>query len=236
MPTADGYTPHHALPHFLAERADEPRHQGIGKASDEAVVRSRILKTSMVVITATAIGIAILSVRNPVTHFADLTASLVDMSAPEPRPDPPAPTIQSTVDTQALPPLGGDTPTRNEFAAAVEPVDKSQTEISGSPSEALLKQFEAWAAKENPPAQAGPAQPVQVAPVEVVQNARAAVRPVRKHRKVRPIHNAQTEIRPVQNPRARVVREQNARVQVRPVQDARAQDQSAPNDHAPSRR
>src|SRR5437773_2750029 len=153
MPTADGFTPDHALPHFLAEHADEPRQQGIGKASDKAVVWSRIVKTSIVAITATAIGIAILSVGNPVTLFADLTASLVDVSALQPRTDPSMPPIQSTADAQALPPIGGDTPTREEFAAASEPADKSQTEISESASEALLKKFEAWAAKENSPAQ-----------------------------------------------------------------------------------
>src|SRR5438552_3222311 len=133
MPTADGFTPDHALPHFLAERCDEPRQQGIGKASDKAVIRSRILKTSIVVITATAIGIAILSVGNPVTLLADLAASRVDVSALQPRIDPPTPTIQSTADAQALPPIGGDTPTRDEFAVAVVPADKGQTENSESP-------------------------------------------------------------------------------------------------------
>jgi hypothetical protein len=236
MPTADGFTPDHALPHFLAERADEPRQQCIGKASDKAVIGSRIIKTIIVAIAATAIGIAILSVGNPVTLFADLAASRVDVSALQPRPDLSTPAIQSTADAQALPPIGGATPTRDEFAAAVEPADKSQTEIGESPSEALLKQFEAWAASENSPAQVGSVQPVQVAPLQAVQNARAPVRPIRKHRKVRPIHNAGAEIRPVQNPRAKVGREQNARVQVRPVQDARAQDQSAPNGQAPSHR
>jgi len=203
MPAADGFTPDHSLPHFLAERADEPRQQGIGKASDKSVIWSRILKTSIVVVTATAIGIAILSAGNPVTLFANVRASLVDTSALQPRTDPPMPTIQSTADAQALPPVGGDTPTREEFAAALEPADKSQTETSESPSEDLLKKFEAWAAKENSQAQAGPVQPVQVAPVQAVKNARAPVRAVQKQRKVRPIHNARAQIRPVQNPRAR---------------------------------
>ena len=61
-----------------------------------------------------------------------------------------------------------------------------------------------------------------------------AVRPMQKHRRVRPVQNARAEIRPVLHPRAKVRREQNARVQVPPVQDARAQDQSVQNAEAPS--
>jgi hypothetical protein len=220
MPTADGFNPDHSLPHFLAERADEPRQQDIGKASDKAVIGSRILKASIVVMTATAIGIAVLAVGNPVRLFADVTASLVDTPALQPRTDPSTPAIQSTADAQALPPIAGDTPTRDEVAAVIEPADKSPAEISESPSEDLFKKFEAWAAKENPPAQLGPA---QVAPAQAVENARAPVRYTRKQRNVRSIRNAQAEIRSARNPRANVRRAQNARVQVRPVRDARAQ-------------
>ena len=220
MPTADGFTPDHSLPHFLVKRADEPRPQDIGKASDKAVIGSRILKASIVVMTATAIGIAVLSVGNPVRLFADVTAPLVDTSALQPRIDPSTPTIQSTAEAQALPPIAADTPTRDEFAAAIEPANKSQTEISQAPSEDLFKKFETWAAKENPPAQLGPA---QLAPAQAVENARAPVHYTRKQRKVRSIRNAQAEIRSARNPRAKLRREQNARVQVRPVRDARAQ-------------
>jgi hypothetical protein len=224
MPTADGFTPDHSLPHFLAERADQPRQHDIGKASDKAVIWPRILKTSIVAITAAAIGIAILSAGNPVTLFAGVKASLIDSPALQPQADPPAPAIQPTADAQALPPVGGDTPTRVELAATLEPADKSQTVTSESPSEDLLKKFEAWAARENSPAQAGPGQPVQVAPARAVENARAAARPIRKQRKVRPVYNAQAQIRSVQNPRAKIRRQQNARVQVQPVQDARARE------------
>ena len=85
MPTADGFTPDHSLPHFLAERADQPRQHDIGKASDKAVIWPRILKTSIVAITAAAIGIAILSAGNPVTLFADVKASLIDSPALQPQ-------------------------------------------------------------------------------------------------------------------------------------------------------
>lgn len=81
MPTKDGFNPDHPLPRFLT---DEPEQQGIGKVRDIAVISSRILKASILVATATGIGIAILSVGSPVALFANVTASLVDKLAPEP--------------------------------------------------------------------------------------------------------------------------------------------------------
>ena len=238
MPTKDGFNPDHPL--FLA---DEPEQQGIGKAWDRvAVISSRVLKASILVATATAIGIAILSMGNPGTLVAYITASLVDKSALQPGTDQSTPTIQSTADAQALPPTAKDAPTRDEIAAASEPAGQSQTENSEPPSEALFRQFQAWAAEKDAQAQVGPvqhvqdatAQVVQNAPAQVAENARAPLRPMQKHRHVRPVHSARAEIRPVHNPRKKVRREQNARVQVPPAQDARAQDQSVQNAQAPS--
>jgi hypothetical protein len=238
MPTKDGFNPDHPL--FLA---DEPEQQGIGKAWDRvAVISSRVLKASILVATATAIGIAILSMGNPGTLVAYVTASLVDKSALQPGTDQSTPTIQSTADAQALPPTAKNAPTRDEIAAASEPAGQSQTENSEPPSEALFRQFQAWAAEKDAQAQVGPvqhvqdatAQVVQNAPAQVAENARAPLRPMQKHRHVRPVHSARAEIRPVHNPRKKVRREQNARVQVPPAQDARAQDQSVQNAQAPS--
>jgi hypothetical protein len=256
MPTKDGFTPNHPLPLFLSERADEPEQPDIGIAWDRAVISSRILKMGILVVTATAIGIAILSVGNPVAFFANVTASLVDISALQLGTDQSTtPTIQSTAGTQDLPPTARDeptvnpganpesapplddktalrpptsgsptatdAPTRNEIAAAIEPADQSQTESRQPSAEALFKQFQAWAAEQDPRAQ-------------VVQDARPEVRPMKKHRHVRPAQNVRAEIRSERHPRAKVRREQKARVQVRPVQDAPAQDQSVQNAQAPS--
>src|SRR5205807_4845174 len=111
---------------------------GIGKAWDRAVISSRILKTGILVVTTTAI--AILLVGNPVAHF--VTASLVDISAFQADTAQSTPTIQSTVGADALPPTARDAPTRDKIAATFEPADRSQTEISEPPAEALLKQFQ----------------------------------------------------------------------------------------------
>jgi hypothetical protein len=229
MPTNDGFTPNHPLPLFLSEHADEPDFE---KAWDRAVISSRILKTSILVVTASVI--AILLVENPVALFANVTASLVNISALQPGTDHSTPTIQSTAGTQALPPTATDAPTRDEIAAAFEPADQSQTEVSQPPAEALFKQFQAWSAEQNARAPVGPVRPVQDAPAQVVQNAPPQVRPVQKHRQVRHMQNARAEIRREQNPRAKVQREENARVPVAPVQDARAQDPAGQNAQAPS--
>ena len=227
----------HPLPLFPA---DEPEQQGIGKAWGRAVVSSRVLKAGILVATAAAIGIAILSVGNPESLFADVRASLVDKSTRQPDMDQSTPAIQSTADARALPSTTKDAPTRDEIS---ESAGQSQTENSQPPSETLFRQFQAWAAEKDAQAQVGPVQPDQDAPALVVQNvptqvaesALAPQRPMQKHRHVRPVHNARAEIRSVQNSRKRVRREQNGRIQVAPAQqDARAQELSVQNAGAPS--
>ena len=170
--TKDGFPPDYPIPLFLSDQAEEPEQPGIGKAWDRAVIASRILKTSISVVTAAAIVFAILSVGNPVELFANATASLVGTSAPQSgtgqlfqawaaKQDArgQTPTIQSTVGAQALPPTARHAPTRDEIAAAFKTATQDQTEISQPPAEALFKQFQAWA---------------------VEQDAQAPVRPVRQ--------------------------------------------------------
>jgi len=258
MPTKDGLTNDHPLPLFLAEHAEEPEQWDIGKAWDRAVISSRILKASILVVTATAIGVAVISVGNPVVLLANVTASLFDTSALQPGTGQSTPTIQPTAGTQDLlptardeppinpganpesaPPSDGktaatDTPTRNEIAVAFEPADQSQAEVGQPSADDLFKQYQAWAAEQDQRAQARSVQPAQETPAQVVQDARRRVRPMQVHRQVRHVQNARAEIGPVQNPRKKVRREQNARVQVPPEQDARAQGQSVQNAQAPS--
>jgi len=253
MPTKDDFNPDHTS-FFLA---DEPEQQGIGKAWDKAVISPRVLKAGILVATAAAIGTAVLSVGNPATLFADVTASLADKSALQPGTDQSTPGIQSTADAQALPPAK-DAPIRDEIAAASEPASQteasqsqtqasqSQTENSGPSSEALFRQFQAWAAEKDAqaqvepvqPAQDAPAQAVQTAAPELVEHARAPLR----HRHVRPVHNeradtrhnARAETRSVQNSRKKLRREQEVRAQVPPARDARTQEQPVQNAQGPS--
>ena len=258
MPTKDGFTNDQPLPLFLVENAEEPEQRDIGEAWDRAVISSRILKTSILVVTATAIGVAVISVGNPVVLLANVTASLFDTSASQPGTDQTTPAIQSTAGTQDLlptardeppinssanpesaPPSDGktaatDAPTRNEIAAAFEPADQSQAEAGQPSADDLFRQFQAWSAEQDQRAQVRSVQPAQDPTAQVVQDARRQVRPMQVHRQVRHVQNARAEIRSAQNPRKKVRREQNARVQVPPVQDARAQGQPVQNAQIPS--
>jgi hypothetical protein len=233
VPTEDRFTPDHPLPLFLSGHAYEHGERG----------SLLLLNASILVLVASLVGMAVLlSWGNPAKVFADIKAALTDISALQPATVQSTPTIQSTAGAEVLPAIATGAPTRDEIAAASEPADQKQTEISQPPAEALLNQFQAWAADEDARALVVPVQPVQDAqadvvqdaPAQIVQDARPEVRPIQKRRHVRTLQNARAEIRPERHPRAKVRREQNARVQVRPAQDARAQDPTGQNAQAPS--
>jgi hypothetical protein len=196
-----------SFPLFLCDHTEESKQPVIGKARDRAAISSRILKTSILVVTAAAIVFAIRLVGNPLVLFTNATASLVATSAPQDGTGRSMPTGQSTADVQALPPTAKEAPGGDESAAASNTTYQSQTENPQPAADGLLKEYQAWAAEED---------------------ARTQVRPVQKQ--IRPVQNARTEVRPARNARANVPknaraqvrREQNARVQVRPVQNTQA--------------
>jgi hypothetical protein len=231
MATKDDFPPDDRYPVFLSEQAEEAVQPDIGKALGRAALSSRILKASILGVTATAaIGIAILSMGDPVSLVANVTATWVDKptlqpdNALQPDNDPSTPAIQSIAGTQDLPSTTSDAPPRDETAAAVEPADQSQAEIGRPLTEALFKQFQAWADEQDTRAQAEPKQPEQAAPVRVVQDAPAQVRPAKKHRRVRSVQNARAEIRSQRNHRVRT-REESAPMPIAPAPDARAPEQ-----------
>jgi hypothetical protein len=200
---------------FRSDHAEEPEQRRIGKAWDRAVISSRILNTSILVVTAAAIVFAILSMGNPLVLFANGTASLIATSAPHDGTGQSMPIMQSTTGALALPPTASEAPTRYEIASAFKTAEQVQAEIRRPPVEALLNQFQAWAAEEDAQAQDRPIQPLQDVQARPVQDTQAHV--VQKQRQVRPVQNARrAEARPVQNGRAKVRREQHARAQVRP--------------------
>jgi hypothetical protein len=210
------------IPLFLSDHTEEPEQPVIGKAWHRAAISSRILKTSILVVTAAAIVFAVLSKGNPLVRFTNATASLVGTSAPQDGAQS-TPTIQSTADAQALPPAAREAPTGAEIAAAFNSAYQSQTENPQPPAEAVFKQFQAWAAEED--AQVRPVQSVQDAKQPQVQarvaNARAEVRPVKNARAhVRSEHDARAKVRHLKNAQARMRREQNTQAQVQPVQNA----------------
>jgi hypothetical protein len=242
-------------PIFLSEYPDEIGQRDVGKRWDLATISSRILKTSILAVTVTAIGIAVLSVGNPVMLVANVTDWWVDKPALQPEADPATSTTQTIAGTQDSPTTTTDAPPREEIAAAVEPAEPSQAETAGQRqaevgqrqaensqpitaesksvlTEELFKQFQAWAAEEETRKQAASA---QAAPVQVAQDGPAQVRPGKKHRRVHSVQNARAQIRPQRHHRARVRDQQlDAREQVPPVADPRAPDPSVQNAQPPS--
>jgi len=205
------------IPLFLSDHTEEPEQPVIGNAWHRAAISSRILKTSILVVTAAAMVFAIRLVGNPLVLFTNTTASLVATSAPQDGAQS-MPTIQSTADAQALPPTASEAPTGEEIAAASNIAYQSHTENPQPAADGLFKEYQAWAAEEDARTQVRPEQK-QVRPV---QNARAEVGPARTAR-----------AKVVKNARAQVRREQNVRVQVRPVQNTQAQAQPVQNAQPP---
>jgi hypothetical protein len=251
MATKDWFDPDHPLPFFLCDGEpdllcdDEPeqgigndkaviplREQGIG--NDRAVISLRFVLASILVATATATGISILSAGNPLMLFADATASLADKSAPQPSTDQSTPiiqsvVIQSTADAAALPPTAQDVPTRE--INAPEPASQSNKENDEASKEELFREFQAWKAEQDA---RNLAKPVQGDPAPVAKNASASVRPTQKHRRAQTIRNARAEMIRHERERRVNVRRQNEQVQARLVGDARAQAQSVQYAQPPS--
>src|SRR5450432_3133766 len=192
------------IPLFLSDHTEEPEQPVIGKAWHRAAISSRILKTSILVVTAAAIVFAVLSKGNPLVRFTNATASLVGTSSPQDGAQS-TPTIQSTTDAQALPPTAREAPTGAEIAAAFNSAYQSQTENPQPPAEAMFKQFQAWAAEED----------AQVRPVQSVQDAQPQVQDDQAR-----VVNARAKVRHLKNARARMRREQNTQAEVQPVQNA----------------
>jgi hypothetical protein len=169
MPTKDGFDPDNFSHCFLADEpfllANEPERQGIADEADQQL----LLKVSILAAIAAAISIAISLVGNLGTPFADVTASVADKSAKDP-------------------------PNRDELAAASEPAGRNQPESSAPSSEALFREFQAWAAEKDAQAQVQPVQqPVQDAAAKTTGNARASLRLAQKQPHVRPVHNARAQ-------------------------------------------
>jgi hypothetical protein len=212
------------IPLFLSNPIEIPEQTASLRPWERAVTASRILTTGIWFVTAAAIVFAVLSVTNPLALFENATASLFAKPAPHDGTSQSMPIIQSTADTQVLPPTASKAPTGDEIAATLKTADQSQTDTRQPSPEALLNQFQARAAEEDAEVQVRPVPPAQDPQAQVVQTAPEQIRPVQKQ--VKPVQRAKI----VKNARAKVVK--NSRAQVRPDQNAQAQDRSVQNAQA----
>lgn len=236
--------PEQRMPLFLADEAEQ---QDIGDALSRSAISSRILKAIAWAAVPGALAIALLSVEAPEKLLSDITTSvsdtaarLLDHSALQAGADKATPVIRyATADAQALPPVIEDAPARDESAIAPVP-DQRRAENNEPPSDALLSQFQAWAAdkpaqppaepapvvQDTPVAQDTPVPAAQETPAPIVSVARDEPRDpprsMQKRRQGKALHNARAELRPAHLRRKRIAQEQYSRVPDRPAQEVRA--------------
>jgi hypothetical protein len=118
------------IPLFLSDHPEE--HEQLGIAKEGADLSSRILKISILIVTAAAI--AILSVGNPLALFENAAASLFATSASQEGAGQSMPIIQSTADAQALPPTASEAPTGGEIATTLKlPIRVRPTSVRHHP-------------------------------------------------------------------------------------------------------
>jgi hypothetical protein len=226
MPTQDDFDSTYPPAFLLADRMEQ---QEVEDTADKAARSSRVFKAIALIAAATAIGAAVLSVEDPMTLLANVTAPLVGNSAPQPAASEPSPavqlaaeaqaSIQSAAETQPVPQTAGESPAQSQVASA-EPANEAASEKTEPASEDLFRKFQAWAADKDAQAQDASVQPVEDAPAQGVKRAaRVPHRLVQRQPRAYPVRNARAEARP-QAPRKR------ARPEPPPASDPRAQDGS----------
>jgi hypothetical protein len=182
--------------------------------------------------TAATIVAAVLLVGNPFAFLMDAAASLVGTSSRNGAVRPTAMT-QSTATAQASPENSRQAPSGDNIAAAFEVFYPGKAEIPGTPPEALLKQFQAWATEgdgrvevQQPETLVAPAQDAR-AEVKPGQTAPTEDRPVRKQRPAGLDRNskAQKSARRAQPP----VRQERNAAAAQPEQKDQTQDRALPN-------
>jgi hypothetical protein len=231
MPTQDDFDSTQPPAFLLADQA-EP--QDAEDTPDRAVTSSRVFKAIALIAAATVIGAAALSVEDPMTLLANVTAPLVGNSGPQPESEQSTAAIQpaaeapasvqsAAAEAQPVPQTAKEEPVQGQVqgqVAVAEPANEPASEKIEPASEDLFRKFQAWAADKDAQAQDAAVQPVEDAPVQGVKRAaRVPHRLVPRQPRVYPVRNARAEARP-QAPRKR------ARPEPPPTGDARAQDPS----------
>jgi hypothetical protein len=243
MPTNDDFSSDHTLPSFLLEQTGK---SGIWKPSDLAVFPSRILKLAILITSAIVLGIATFMTGNPIALVTELTASFGDKSVLQPVTDQSTSTVRASADAQATPPPTTKDQRSGGENNATEVAEEEQAKTVDAATEALFRQFQAWAAENDTkalqsvqPVQDAPVQPVQEAasppaqddpPAKLTEVARAPHRFLAKHRQAPATSNARAEL-PRQT--ARKLIRQPQRERVAPPRAAAARDQVVQNGAPP---
>jgi hypothetical protein len=231
----------------LFDRGEDPKQLDIGTAGHRTTIWSQIFRASLLVVAAAVIAFALV-VEDPRALLADATAFVGSLSAPQDGGRQEASIVRA--EAQVLPPTASVAPTNNDIAAPSQNADQHQTDIAQAPAaqmpaQALLGQFQAWAAGQTAQADVPPVQPVQEAkadpiardpgqtdpvppsPVQEAQNDLVKNDPVKTDpiktdaAKADPVDEALAEVRPAQHHRL-THRAKTARAEIRAKPSRRA--------------
>jgi hypothetical protein len=165
----DRFPPSDPIPLFLSGPTEEAEQSRVRK-----VVSSGVFRKAVLVFAAAAVVFAVVSVGT-VILFASVTASEVSTPVPSDDRIHSTPAIQSTASAEPLP----GTPPGDELLAAFKsaldnkpekPALENKAEVAQPRADALLNQFQAWAAEEDAQPPARSPQPVQDVRTQIVQN------------------------------------------------------------------
>ena len=113
--TREEFLPDNSVPLFLSG-SDEDSAQRFGRLRRN---RSRLLKTGILAIAASAAAFTVVAVKNPFTVFANATASLIGISDVRSAPATTTAAVQPIVGTRTVPPTSSQSPSRDEIAVAL---------------------------------------------------------------------------------------------------------------------
>ena len=194
-------------------------------------------KNIVSIVSATAIGVAILLGADPLPRFANATNWLADNSGARPGAVPSPATIHFTNDTPALIQSIADARVLSTAKPEPTPADTS-ADSSKTASDSLLLKFRAWAAEQDAQAHLLTVRPPEETPAKVLKkiakNAREPHRLPEAHPNVLSVRNMRTDARHQDDLRKQDQRVQNAQREPSPTKDARAHDRAVQNDRTRS--
>jgi hypothetical protein len=114
LATREEFLPDDSVPLFLSGSDEDPRAPRFGSLRSGR--SSRLLKTAILAIAASAAAFTVVAVKNPFTVFANATASLMGSEVRSPTT---AATVEPTVSARAAAPAANQPPSRDEIAVAL---------------------------------------------------------------------------------------------------------------------
>lgn len=150
--TREEFLPDNSVPLFLSG-SDEDSAQRFGRLRRN---RSRLLKTGILAIAASAAAFTVVAVKNPFTVFANATASLIGISDVRSAPATTTAAVQPIVGTRTVPPTSSQSPSRDEIAVALRTAHQNVAPAETAAPLAAVAPVVA-AAPPAPPAAAAPA-------------------------------------------------------------------------------